>query len=79
MAGVGTVYSYGLVHHPNNPDHFSETPFILGLVELEEGARMVTNIVESEPGKIDVGDEVEVKFSDVTDDITVPLFVPKDR
>lgn len=72
--GTGTIYSYGIVHHPNHPDYFTETPFVLGLVELKEGPKIVTNIVDCDVDDIDIGREVEIAFGDVTHDLTVPQF-----
>ena len=53
-------------------------PFVTAIVELEDGARFPTNLVEVEPdqSKIKVGMPVEVVFDDVTENVTLPKFKP---
>ena len=53
-----------------------DLPIILAWVDLPEGIRMHTNLVECEPEDVHIGMEVEVVFRDVTDDITLPYFCP---
>jgi uncharacterized OB-fold protein len=47
---------------------------VLALVELEEGVRMMTNIVDCDPGSVEIGGAVEVTFDDVTDEVALPKF-----
>jgi hypothetical protein len=49
---------------------------VLALVELEEGVRMMTNIVGCDPETVRIGMSVEVFFDDVTEDVTLPKFGP---
>jgi uncharacterized OB-fold protein len=49
-------------------------PYVLALVELEEGVRMMTNIVGCDPDAVRIGASVEVVFDDVTDEVTLPKF-----
>ena len=49
---------------------------MLALVELEEGVRMFTNIVECDPGEVKIGMPVEVTFVPANDQITIPYFKP---
>ena len=48
--------------------------FVLAIVELEEGPRMMTNIVECNPDSVKIGMAVEVTFEDVTEEVTLPKF-----
>jgi uncharacterized OB-fold protein len=52
-------------------------PYVVALVELEEGVRMPTNIVGCAPEAIRAGMPVEVVFEDVSADITLPRFRPR--
>src|SRR6266849_363576 len=47
LSGRGVVYSYALLHHPQNP--MFEYPVVAALVDLDEGVRMVSNIVDVDP------------------------------
>ena len=48
----------------------------MAYVELEEGVRMLTNIVGCDPESVTIGMPVEVTFEDVTPEVSVPLFKP---
>jgi uncharacterized OB-fold protein len=59
--GTGTVYSVTIAHRGAG-DWASHTPFAIAYVELDEGPRVLTNIVGSDPAAIRVGDRVEAVF-----------------
>lgn len=71
-SGLGTVYSYVIYHHPPLPGF--EPPFAVGLIELEEGVRMLSNIVDMPLDEITIGMPVEVTFVAVDADLTLPMF-----
>ena len=75
-SGRGTVYSHTLVRN-NPPSAFIEDlPFTIAIVELEEGVRMMTNIVDCDPEVVHCDMPVEVTFERLTDEITLPKFRP---
>ncbi len=70
--GTGTVYTYGIVHRPNVPSVFdAKVPICLAVIELDEGPRVVTNIVGVDPDHVSIGDRVEIGAEQVTDDVAV--------
>jgi len=72
--GKGVIYSYTIVCN-NPPTAFlSEVPYVVAVVELDEGVRMATNIVQSDFEDIKCEAPVEVVFEDITDEITLPKF-----
>lgn len=73
-SGRGEVYSWVIPHHPVHPAVADRVPYNVVLVELEEGPRMVSNLVDAEPEELAAGLPVEVVFEDVGDDLTLPLF-----
>jgi uncharacterized OB-fold protein len=73
-SGRGTVYSYVINHHPQIPSF--DYPLVIALVELEEGTRLVTNVLDVEPGDVHVGMPVEVSFEKPDGELTLPLFRP---
>jgi uncharacterized OB-fold protein/acyl dehydratase len=73
-SGHGTVYSYVVHHHPPVPGR--EPPFVVALVELAEGVRMVGNVIGCPPEKVHIGMPVEVTFERVDDDLTLPQWTP---
>ena len=59
-AGRGTVYSYVMPHQPRFP--FFDYPYIVVLVQLDEGVRLVSNLCDSDPANVTVGMAVEVFY-----------------
>jgi uncharacterized OB-fold protein/acyl dehydratase len=73
--GRGTVYSYVVHHHPPVPGR--EPPFVVGLIELEEGVRMVGNVIGCPPADVHIGMPVQVTFERIDDDLTLPQWTPQ--
>jgi len=76
VSGRGKIYSYTVVYS-YAPTEFSEdTPYVVAVIDLQEGVRMMSNIVGCPPEKVKCDMEVEVVFDDVTQEITLPKFKP---
>jgi uncharacterized protein len=73
-SGRGTVYSYVVVHDPQVAAF--EYPLPIGLVELEEGTRVVANLGGVGPGDITIGMPVRAEFVDHDEELSLPVFVP---
>jgi uncharacterized OB-fold protein len=73
-SGRGTVYSYVVVHHPQVPAF--DYPLPIAVVALEEGTRLVADLVGVAPDAVRVGMPVVVDFVAVDDDLTLPMFRP---
>ena len=71
VAGTGEVYSWSLLHHPRHPS-FSY-PVVAVLVTLDEGPRVLSNLVGVEPGDVRIGLPVEVTSASTTEG-DVPVF-----
>ena len=77
-SGKGTLHTFAIVHRAPVPAFRDHVPFVVAMVDLEEGARIPTNLVgvEPDPAHIYVGMAVEVAFADLTNEITLPVFRP---
>ncbi len=75
-SGLGKVLSYTIVHWSPNPAYAADAPYSLALIQLDEGPRMLTNIVGCPPGEIRIGMEVAVVFEQCGPDILLPKFRP---
>lgn len=77
-SGRGTLYSFEIAHQIINKAFKVNTPVILAMVELEEGPRMLTNLVNvaADPKALRCDMPVEVVFEKVTDEISLPMFQP---
>lgn len=75
-SGRGKVYAFTIVQN-NAPSAFTEEmPFVIAIVTLEEGVRMMTNIVDCDPTAIYSEMPVIVTFEKLNDDVTLPKFKP---
>ena len=74
-SGKGTVWTFTITYQNRTPG-FDSAPYVLALVELEEGVKMFTNIVECDPPQVSIGMPVEVSFVQASDQITIPYFKP---
>jgi len=75
-SGRGTVYSFTVTHQNQAPGFREELPYVLAIVELAEGPRVMTNVVGCSPDAVTVGMAVEVVFEDVTAEVTLAKFRP---
>lgn len=73
-SGRGTLYSYAVPHYPQVPAF--DYPLLVGLVELDEGVRMIANIVECTREELQIGMPLEVCWLDADDDVVLPQFRP---
>jgi uncharacterized protein len=72
--GRGTVYSWVMPQYPPMP--FLEYPYIVVLVALQEGIRLVSNLVDIAPERVEVGMPVEVCFDEFDGDLVLHQFRP---
>ena len=72
--GTGSVYTFTIARRPAGPAFKADAPYVVAIVELDEGPRMMTNIVGADPDDIRIGQRVEVTFDDVTETVTLPKF-----
>ena len=76
-SGRGTVYSHTVAHRAPHPVFADQLPLVVAIVELEEGPRMVTNVVDCDPAELAVGMAVEARFEPIDDtDMVLPVFTP---
>ncbi|TMR92924.1 DNA-binding protein [Nonomuraea basaltis] len=75
-SGEGTLYSYVVHHHPPVPGR--ETPFVVGVVELPEGVRIVGNVVDCPPEEVDIGMSLRVTYRPMDDQLILPMWAPRE-
>jgi uncharacterized OB-fold protein len=74
-SGNGTVYSFAVTQKGDGPWR-EVSPYVLAYVELEEGPRVLTNIVECDPASVAIGQAVEVVFHPTEKGPALPRFRP---
>ena len=83
-AGLGSLYTYSIHYFGPSKAYKGDPPHVVVLIDLDEGVRMMSNLVRDEPPdypsidpeEVSIGMRVRVVFHDVTDEITLPKFVP---
>jgi uncharacterized OB-fold protein len=76
VSGQGVLYTYTLARQPTAPHFADETPQQLAVVELDEGVRMTSTLVNVEPSDIFIGMRLQPYFDQVTDDVTLLRYQP---
>jgi len=74
--GRGTLYTYSVVHQNDLPPFDERVPYVAAIVELDEGPRVITTLVDCDLDALRVGMAVEVAFRAVSDEVTIPVFRP---
>ena len=76
-SGRGTLHTFTVVHRGQR-DFPLGAPYVIAIVELAEGPRLMTNLVgiAPDPAAIRIGMPVEVTFEDVSSDVALPRFRP---
>ena len=77
VSGAATVYTFTVVHRAPTPAYQADAPYAIAYVELAEGPRMPTRLVDVAPEEVAIGMPVEVVFDDVDDDLTLYRFRPR--
>lgn len=72
--GAGAVFSFVTYHEPKLPGF--AYPYVVAVIELDEGSRLVANVEGIDPAAVKIGTRVKVEFRKVDDETTLPVFVP---
>jgi len=77
VSGRGRLNTFTVVHR-GLPNFALGTPYVIAMVDLDEGPRLMTNLidVDPDPAKLAIGMALEVVFRDLSDDVALPLFRP---
>lgn len=73
-SGLGSVYSFTVMHRAPLAEFNAKAPYVVALVDLDEGARMMANVIGDDALAVAIGDRVEVSFETRKDGFVVPQF-----
>jgi uncharacterized OB-fold protein len=76
VSGRGRIFSYVVYHRVYHPGFADEVPYAVAVIELDEGPRMISNVIGIAPDKLACDMEVEVIYQPITEAITLPKFKP---
>jgi uncharacterized OB-fold protein len=74
--GTGTVYSYSTVYRALLPGFEDDVPYVVAMIELDEGVRLVSQIIYCEPEEVFIGLRVSVIFEEAREGVVLPKFRP---
>ncbi|HBZ72269.1 MAG TPA: hypothetical protein DEP35_22070 [Deltaproteobacteria bacterium] len=72
--GAGSVYSHVVMHHPPVPGY--DLPLCVALIELDEGTRLVANVIGCPPSQVRIGMRVQARIEPADDELRLPFFYP---
>lgn len=73
--GTGTVHTFSVVRRAPTPDFGANTPYVIAMIDLDEGPRMFANILGSEAQEVTIGDRVKLTFEERGDGFKIPQFI----
>jgi uncharacterized protein len=75
-SGRAVLYTYSIVVSNDLPPFNERVPYVAAVVDLEEGPRVMTNVVHCDFDDLRVGMRVQVDYRAISDDVTIPVFRP---
>jgi uncharacterized OB-fold protein len=76
-SGLGQVHTFTIIRQHGVPYFKHRLPYVLAIIELTEGVRMMGNVSDIEPGDVQIGLPVELYAMKVAEDIAIPYWRPR--
>ncbi len=73
-SGEGVIHSYTIARRGAGPAFAPDAPYVIAIIELAEGPRMLSNIRTANVESVKIGQKVKVFFEDINEEITLPKF-----
>ncbi len=73
-SGKGTVFTWTVAERPMHPAFVDAVPYAPVVIEMDEGVRVVSEVIDCKPADLEIGMRVEVAFAKVSDEVTLPKF-----
>lgn len=73
-SGSGAIHTFTVVRQSGDPFFKGKVPYALAMIELDEGVRLMSNVVDTPIDTLRIGMRVEVVFEAASDDVAIPLF-----
>ena len=75
-SGRGRVLTFAIVRRAVSEAYAADVPYVVALIQLDEGPTMMSNVVQCDPETVKIGSPVQVIFEDWSEEISVPQFRP---
>ena len=76
VSGKGEVYTFAIARQAIRPDWRDKVPYVVALVQLDEGPKIFSNVIDCAPENVEIGMKVAVTFEHVTEEMALPKFRP---
>lgn len=76
LSGRGQVYTYTVMHRAPHTSFQGDLPYVVAFVELEEGVRMISNLVGCPPEQVRIGMSVQAVYEEITPEMSLFKFSP---
>jgi uncharacterized OB-fold protein len=74
VSGRGTIYSFAVAHRAFHPAWQAYVPYVIATIELDEGVRMVCDLLDVDPASVRIGQRVEAFFAELPGQGFMPRF-----
>ena len=74
-AGTGTIYTFSVVRQSYHPFFRNLVPYVVAWIDLDEGPRLLSNVIDVTPDEVSIGQRVELTWEE-HDELNIPLFKP---
>jgi len=78
-AGKGVIYSFTVVQRAPSPGFRPDVPYVIAIIDLDEGVRLMSNVIRCKPEDVRIDMPVIVEFDDVTEEVSLPKFRPAEK
>lgn len=75
-SGRATLYSWSVIHSNDQPPFRDRVPYVAAVVDLEEGPRMMTNVIDCDLAALRVDMPLVLRFMPISDEFSLPVFTP---
>ena len=73
-SGSGVIHSFSITHRAFNPTWAERVPYAVVTIDLDEGVRVVSDLLDTDLSRVAIGGRVEVFFEDIDERVTLPRF-----
>lgn len=74
-SGSGVIHTYSIVHKMSMMNFKKKTPYNIAIIELDEGVRLMSEVINCSPEELEIGKRVKVVFEDITERYSIPKFI----
>lgn len=72
--GRGRIHSFVVIYRALHPAFQEKVPYVVALIELEEGPRMISDLIDCDPAQVTIGMPVTIVFEDTKSQVSIPHF-----